>query len=243
MRRRAHGGEIDDTALSLGNDLLRHPDDIAILSEEESPSAAFAPHTPARIVRYKLDACRPFTLTIPGKHNQLNAQAAFCAANELGIEWDQAQQAVKNFAGLPHRLQLVHTTRTGVRYFNDSIATIPEAAVAAMDSFPAGHVIQIVGGYDKGLDTRAMCRALADRAKAVLTVGATGPAIAERIRAAASTAARVFECGELSIAMDKARQIAGEGDVVLLSTGFASYDQFSNFEERGDLFAKLARDE
>ena len=62
----------------------------------------------------------------------------------------------------------------GIRYFNDSIATIPEAAVAALESFPPHRVVQIVGGYDKGLPMNAMCAALMDRAKAVLCIGATG---------------------------------------------------------------------
>src|SRR4051812_8756993 len=123
-------------------------DDIALVSEENEASGSFADVTKARVVRYGMRDRRPFALTIPGRHNQLNAQAAFAAAKELGVTWEQAQGAVRDFPGLPHRLRLVHTSAAGVRYFNDSIATIPEAAVAALESFPDGTVIQIVGGYD-----------------------------------------------------------------------------------------------
>src|SRR5205814_8982443 len=115
------------------------------------------------------------------------------------------------------------------------IATIPEAAVAALESFSEGTVIQIVGGYDRHLDMRAMCEALSVRAKAVLTIGAMGPVLAELVRSAKPQAA-VRECGDLAGAMRVAREMARQGDVVLLSTGCASYDQFVNFEERGDTF-------
>lgn len=218
---------------------FQRPDDIAVVSEENETSASFASVTRARVARYGLRDRRPFALTIPGKHNQLNAQAAFAAAQALGVSWEQAQAAIRDFPGLPHRLQLVHTSPAGVRYFNDSIATIPEAAIAALESFPQKKVIQIVGGYDKHLDMRAMCEALAAGAKAVLTIGALGPAIAAMVRSA-KPPGNVRECGDLPTAMHAAREIALAGDIVLLSTGCASYDQFVNFEQRGDAFTQLA---
>lgn len=215
--------------------------DIAVLSDQNEESASFAQHTKARIVKYGIGDRRPFALVIPGRHNQLNAQAAFAAANALGVSWDDAQAAVKDFPGLPHRLQLVHTSENGVRWFNDSIATIPEAAIAALESFPAKRVIQIVGGYDKHLDMSAMHAALAKRAKAVVTIGALGPSIAQGVRNAFESSCAIHQCGELDTAVERAREIAASGDVVLLSPGCASYDQFPNFEVRGEQFAKLAR--
>jgi UDP-N-acetylmuramoylalanine--D-glutamate ligase len=129
-----------------------------------------------------------------------------------------------------------------VRYFDDSIATIPEAAIAALDAFPRKKVIQIVGGADKGLDYTAMCGALVERAKAVLCIGLTGEVMAAKM---AEThfpgAAEIFRCGDLRTAMRIARSQAAPGDVVLLSTGCASYGEFNNFQERGELFAELAR--
>jgi UDP-N-acetylmuramoylalanine--D-glutamate ligase len=128
-----------------------------------------------------------------------------------------------------------------VRYYNDSIATIPEAAVAALEAFPARKVIQIVGGYDKGLPITGMCGALAERAKAVLCIGATGRRIAAAVGHTTYHAAGCYQCGDLATAMKIARSIAAAGDVVLLSPGFASYDQFTNFEQRGEMFAALAK--
>jgi UDP-N-acetylmuramoylalanine--D-glutamate ligase len=210
------------------------PADYAVVNSANETSRSFAQATAGHVIYYPADGAKEFSLTVPGKHNQLNAQGAFAAAKIFGVSWDAAQKAIGQFKGLPHRLELVHE-ESGVRYFNDSIATIPEAAVAAMDSFPAGHVIQIVGGYDKGLDSSAMRIALQERAKKVLCIGKTGKDLASAMKNAE-------DCGTLAVAMRRAKELAQPGDVVLLSTGYASYDQFSNFEERGKLFASLARD-
>jgi UDP-N-acetylmuramoylalanine--D-glutamate ligase len=130
-----------------------------------------------------------------------------------------------------------------VKYYNDSIATVPEAAVAALDSFPPKRVIQIVGGYDKGLPLTAMCNALVERAKAVLCIGATGKKIADVMsQGALQGGAAVYDCGDLVTAMKMARAVATAGDVVLLSPGCSSHDQFTNFEARGEAFVHLARE-
>lgn len=218
----------------------QRPDDFAVLNEEDPGSIALAGATPARIVRFGLTGRRPLELILPGRHNQSNAQAAFAAAYQMGVGRDDADEALRSFRGLPHRLQLVHE-ENGIRYFNDSIATVPEAAIAALDSFPPKRVIQIVGGYDKGLPLVAMCNALVERAKAVLCIGATGKKLAEMMSDAPhQSAAAVYYCGDLPTAMRVAKQTAAPGDVVLLSPGCASYDQFANFEKRGEMFAELA---
>lgn len=187
---------------------------------------------------YGVAGRRPFDLLVPGRHNQLNAQGAYAAAAALGASWEDADAALRAFTGLPHRLQLVHAAG-GVRWFNDSIATIPEAAVAALEAFDPGRVVQIVGGKDKALDATPMIGPVATRAKAALTIGETGPAVGRLLRAAG--AADVRDCGTLDAAVAEARRVAAAGDVVLLSTGFASYDQFVNFQDRGDAFARSAR--
>ena len=99
-----------------------------------------------------------------------------------------------------------------------------------------------MGGYNKKLDMSSLCSALAARAKAVLCVGELGKTLFENIRSNSKSPTKVENCGDLEIAMMRARQLASAGDVVLLSTGCASYDQFPNFEKRGEAFTKLARD-
>ena len=221
--------------------ILKHqkPDDLAVLSESSRELAGL---TRARVVFYGGAGARQFELIIPGKHNQFNCQAAWAAGRGMGVNFDAAQEAVRDFPGLPHRLQLVHESANGVRWFNDSIATIPEAAIAALESFPPRTVLHIVGGSDKGLSFTALAAALCERAKAVVCVGTTGPAIAALIADSPTHAcAPVYQCGDLQTAVVQAKSIATRGDVVLLSTGCASYDQFTNFEQRGETFAQLAR--
>ena len=222
---------------------FQRPDNFAVLNEESPVAMELARATPARVVPYGLAGRRPFELVLPGRHNQLNAQGAFAAANVLGVTWDEAQAALRDFRGLPHRLELV-CERGGVRYYNDSIATIPESAVAALESFPPKSVVQIVGGYDNGTPLTEMCNALVERAKAVLCVGQTGKKVAETLaRSSSQHGCTVYDCGDLATAVGLAGRVAAAGDVVLLSTGCKSYDQFVNFEERGATFARLARGE
>jgi UDP-N-acetylmuramoylalanine--D-glutamate ligase len=220
---------------------FQRPDDFLVVCGENPAAMAFASHSKARAVPYGVAGRKPFELLVPGRHNQLNAQGAYAAAALLGVDWETAQSALREFRGLPHRLELVNESETGVRYYNDSIATIPEAAVLALESFPPRRVVQIVGGYDKGLPLTPLANALVERAKAALCIGATGKKLVEMIGQSGLTgAADVYDCGDLATAMKLAKSIATRGDVVLLSTGCASYDQFTNFEERGEAFAKLA---
>ena len=215
--------------------------DCTIINEECPDHREFAAATRGRVIAYGVENRRPFELRMPGRHNQLNAQAAFAAAQVFDIEWSEAQDAIRAFPGLPHRLQLVHEHR-GVRYYNDSIATIPEAAIAALHAFPPKSVIQIVGGYDKKLPLTDLCSELVEHAKVVLCIGATGVTIEEMIGEAAKIGGAVaYNCGDLPTAMARAKEIAQAGDTVLLSPGCASFGEFRNFEERGELFAKLAR--
>ena len=212
------------------------PGDRAVLNRADPVSSAWA--APA-VTFFNTADDRPFTLALPGGHNQLNAQAAFAAARSGGVSWDAAQAAIGTFAGLPHRLAVV-ADAGGVRWVNDSIATIPEAAVAAVRSFPAGRVVAIVGGSGKkALDTADLCAALAADAKAVLCVGETAEMLAAGVNARAPGRARV--CDDLTAAVAEARRTATVGDVVLLSPGHPSYDQFVNFQRRGELFTRLAR--
>jgi UDP-N-acetylmuramoylalanine--D-glutamate ligase len=215
--------------------LVKHQgeDDFAVLPSPFRKAREFADHTSARVIEYGKRAHLPEAIApmLLGKHNRINERGAFAAANLVGIYPEQAADACADFVGLPHRLELVHTDGRGVRWVNDSIATIPEAAVAACEAFPADTVIQIVGGSDKGNDLTPLRDVLPKRCKHVLTIGATGRSVEGEY------------IGDLTTAVARARDLAEPGDVVLLSPGFASYDQFANFEERGEAFRRLATEE
>jgi len=183
------------------------------------------------------------TLRIPGAHNRQNAIVAATAVREaVGAKLDASLAALGSFGGLPHRLQLVAEGK-GIRAFDDSKSTTPDSAALAIAAFDeegevgAGRVRLICGGYDKKVDLGPMAQGAA-RCAGVYTIGTTGPSVAKGVAGAGGNA---VECGDLDRAVASAFRDAKSGDVVVLSPGCASWDQFENYEVRGDMFAAGAR--
>jgi UDP-N-acetylmuramoylalanine--D-glutamate ligase len=168
-------------------------------------------------------------LRLAGRHNAANAAAAAHAALAVGATPEGCGSAVRSFRPLPHRLERLRE-RAGVAYVDDSVSTTPEATAAAVEAF-ARPVILLAGGQDKGLDWAPLLQA-ARRAKAVVAYGETGPALHEALPASHLSP-------DLDRAVRRAVEIARAGDVVLLSPGFASYDQFPGFDARGARFRAL----
>lgn len=177
-------------------------------------------------------------LPLPGRHNVENALAAALAARAVVDDPAAAGRAVASFEGLPHRLELVATVG-GVRWYNDSIATTPESAVAALRAVEGPKVI-LLGGYDKGLAYDALAEEVAARAAAAVVMGDVGPRIEEALAAAGfAEATRAAE--SFAEAVETAAGLAGPGGAVLLSPACASYGMFANFQERGEAFRRLVR--
>ncbi|MFA6045452.1 MAG: cyanophycin synthetase, partial [Phycisphaerales bacterium] len=152
-----------------------------------------------------------------------------------GLGEAQAAELAKSFPGLPHRLQLVGLVR-GVPCYNDSKATTPEATLLAVKAMHESglRVHLIAGGYDKHSDL-APVAALAGELAGLYTIGATGPAIATAAGGSAQ------ECGTVAAATAAALASAKPGEAVLMSPACASWDQFDNYEQRGELFAALIK--
>jgi len=132
----------------------------------------------------------------------------------------------------------------GVRWYNDSIATTPASAIAALEAFDEPKII-IAGGYDKKLSFDELGLEIATKAKAAILIGATAQKIANAIerQSAADTAGRKVKVEiveSLAGAVELAKQLAVDGDVVLLSPACASYDMFDNFQQRGEEFVRLS---
>ena len=166
-------------------------------------------------------------IRLRGPHNVQNAMVA--AAVALSLDADP-REGLRTFAGVPHRLEEV-ATREGVLYVNDSKATNVESTVVALRSFPSG-VRLILGGRGKGQDFTPLAPLVAERCVSVHLIGED----AERIRAALGTGT---VDRELEGAVEDARSLAQPGDVVLLSPACASYDQFEDFEARGEAFRRI----
>jgi UDP-N-acetylmuramoylalanine--D-glutamate ligase len=177
----------------------------------------------------------PAEPAIPGPHNRENAAAAVAAARAAGIDEDALATALRSFPGVPHRLEPVGK-RGGVRFVNDSKATNTAAATVALASYREP-VRLIAGGSRKG-ESFVDFAAAAARSSVVVAylVGETADELGGALAAAG---VEVRQCGTLVAAVDAAARDAAPGEVVLLSPACASYDQFANYEERGDAFRAL----
>jgi len=175
-------------------------------------------------------------LRVPGRHNVENAAAALAVARILGVDDATAVDRLGAFNGLPHRLAFV-CEHAGVRYFNDSKATTPAAAMTSLGAFDR-NVIAIVGGSDKGTPFDEFGQALAEHAKAVVCIGVTGPAIAKAIHNRGGRLPAIGSARTMDEAVLQAHAQSRSGDVVLLAPGCASFDMFANFEARGAAFVR-----
>ena len=186
-------------------------------------------------IEFTADDPLPAEPRLPGRHNRANAAAATAAARSVGIADDAIARALHEFEGVPHRLELVRE-RDGVRWVNDSIATNTLAARAGVDAFDAP-VRLILGGRAKGEDYAAFARALPEHVVAIYLVGEA----ADELAVVLDGASRGYErAGTIAHAVELAAIESRPGDVVLLSPACASYDQYENFEQRGEDFRRLA---
>nr|WP_215731029.1 UDP-N-acetylmuramoyl-L-alanine--D-glutamate ligase [Pseudomonas lalucatii] len=190
-----------------------------------------------KFLGYQFDRLLPTAaLKIRGAHNQSNALAALALGHAVGLPLAPMLDALKRFAGLPHRCQWLRELR-GVGYYDDSKATNVGAALAAIEGLGAdvaGRLLLIAGGDGKGADFSALAAPVARYCRAVLLLGRD----AERLAAALGDAVPLIRVQSLEQAVQRCAELAEPGDAVLLSPACASLDMFKNFEERGRLFAQ-----
>ena len=184
-------------------------------------------------IEFSADDELPAEPRIPGRHNRENAAAATAAARAAGVPDEAIAEALRTFPGVSHRLELVRELR-GVRFVNDSKATNVAAAIRALETYADDFVHLIVGGSSKSEDFMPLRSAIGPKVRPVHAIG--------------EEAARILEVldghvdGTLERALQHAARLAQAGDVVLLSPACASYDQFANFEDRGDTFRRLVEE-
>ncbi|TML56422.1 MAG: UDP-N-acetylmuramoyl-L-alanine--D-glutamate ligase [Actinobacteria bacterium] len=182
-------------------------------------------------IEFSADDELPAEPLIRGAHNRENAAAATAAARAAGIQEEQIAEALRTFPGVPHRLELVRELN-GVSYVNDSKATNVAAALRALAAYEDEPVQLILGGSRKGEDFTPLAAAIGENVKSVHLIGETADELAQAIPQAERD-------GDLRSAL--AAIEPDPGDVVLLSPACASYDQFRDFEERGEEFRRLVQ--
>ncbi|MCF7796584.1 MAG: UDP-N-acetylmuramoyl-L-alanine--D-glutamate ligase [Candidatus Marinimicrobia bacterium] len=174
-------------------------------------------------------------LPIPGPHNVSNALACITAVSQFVSDGTKIGAALKTFTPVPHRIEYVDTIK-GIRFYNDSKATNVASTAVAIQSFSEPEWV-ILGGKDKGGEFYTLAMALARHARKVLLVGKAAPIIARQL----DGVVEMETVGTIDNAIDYALQYGHAGDVVLLSPGCASFDQFDNYEKRGEFFISIVK--
>ena len=248
--------------------IVRHQgtSDMAVLNYDLETVRAFAGATPAQIIwNSNVSEVKPgcfvenekivlqdgsgATPILPvsevqllGQFNLENVTASIAAAYACGVrEFEAIRQTVKDFQGLPHRLEFVAEIK-GVKFYNDSFSTTPETAIAAISAFDSPLVL-IVGGSEKNADYHELARVIAQsKIAALVPIGITGPKIANFAREAGYDGRIIdkkFE--DMEEVVREANLAASIDEIVLLSPASASFDMFTNYKQRGELFTKFVK--
>jgi UDP-N-acetylmuramoylalanine--D-glutamate ligase len=176
-------------------------------------------------------------IKLPGNHNVANVLAAFTIGHAAGFKLDDMLEAVEEFRGVAHRLEFVRELR-GARWYNGSIATAPERSMADIHAFAAEPIVLMLGGRDKNLPWDGIAKLIHQRVDHVVVFGEAAEMIQKAVSAAGGAGVDLHRAGNLKEAVIAAAEVASAGDVVLFSPGGTSYDEFKDFEERGETFRK-----
>jgi UDP-N-acetylmuramoylalanine--D-glutamate ligase len=208
-------------------------DDFAVLNGRDKVVRGLASRTKGHVVWF--DKHRPVPhMPLPGRHNIDNALAAAAVGRIAGLTDEAIDAAIRSFKGVEHRLELVGEWN-GVRWYNDSKATNPDAGRVALSAFPHTPVVLIAGGYGSGFELGAWVAQVKKHVDAVVLIGASADLLAKEL----AGHPKVVRAAGLDDAVDLAASLARPGGVVLLSPAYKSFDMFKDYEERGRRFKSL----
>ena len=213
---------------------FQEPGDDTLLNGLDPICREMAQLTSARVTWFDRHLPVP-RMQLPGRHNELNALAAAAAGRAAGLSDEAIDAGVRSFQGVEHRLELVGEWG-GVRWYNDSKATNPDAGLVGLRAFEGLPVVLIAGGYGSDFELKEWLAAVRSGTRAAVLVGASAADLAERL-----AGHQVVLAATLEEAVEVARRLARSGDVVLLSPAYKSYDMFANYEERGRRFKAAVR--
>lgn len=227
----------DDVAIYFANNELSK--DIAETSEGQlipyysEPGAHIIDD---KIVINDQEICHTKDIKLLGQHNWQNICAAVTAVWQAGVADPLTiQSIVTNFSGLEYRLEFIRELN-GVKFYNDSFGTTPETAQVAIEAFNRP-IILIAGGSDKGVSFDNLAQTIAkSNVKIMIAIGVTGPVIADKVRKLNNDIEIIENLTTMSDAVNKAHDLATDGDIVLLSCGSASFGMFKDYKDRGKQF-------
>lgn len=179
-------------------------------------------------------------MKLRGEHNCENACAAIAATLDYANE-DETVETIENFGGVEHRLEFVRKIND-IPWYNDSIGTSPTRTIAGLNSFDE-KIVLIAGGYDKHLDYSPIARPILNNVSKLILMGATADKIENAVEAEMNEDEKgklpIYRCSTLDEAINKAKEVAIDSEIVLFSPASASFDLFKNFEERGNKFKEI----
>jgi UDP-N-acetylmuramoylalanine--D-glutamate ligase len=240
---------------------FQQPDDIAVLGWDDPATRRLAAQAQGRLAWFSTEAevsqgawvrngqvvlrqegqvtavCPVQAIRLRGAHNRLNVLAACAIAGAAGAAPEAMRAAIEGFIGVEHRLEFVRE-RGGVKWYNDSIATAPERAAAAILSFDEP-IVLLAGGRDKDLPWEELARLVKRRVRHLIVFGEAAGLIERAVRREGYEA--ITACAGLAEAVQAAARIAQPGEVALLAPGGTSFDEFIDFAERGVKFKELVR--
>jgi UDP-N-acetylmuramoylalanine--D-glutamate ligase len=209
--------------------------DFAVLNGRDETVRGLASRTRAKVVWF--DQHQPIPpMPLPGRHNMDNALAAAAVGRIAGLSDETIDTAIRSFKGVEHRLELVGEW-AGVRWYNDSKATNPDAGRVALSSFPGAPVVLIAGGYGSGFALDEWVVDVLKSTEAVVLIGASADLLQDALR----EHSKVVRAASLEEAVSVAAGLSRLGGVVLLSPAYKSFDMFKDFEDRGNQFKALVR--
>ena len=210
-------------------------DDFAVLNGHDHVVRGLASRTQAKVVWFDQHEPVP-PMPVPGRHNLENALAAAAIGRIAGLSDEKINNAIASFKGVEHRLELVGEW-DGVRWYNDSKATNPDAGRVALTSFPGTHLVLIAGGYGSGFELAEWIKDVHEHVAAVVLVGASASLLESELHGHPA----VRRAESLADAVDIAADLSTSGGVVVLSPAYKSFDMFKDFEDRGRQFKALVR--
>ncbi len=211
-------------------------DDFAVLNGSDAAVRSLASRTRGHVVWF--DEHRPVPpMPLPGRHNLENALAAAAVGRIAGLSDEAIDAAIRSFKGVEHRLELVGEW-DGVRWYNDSKATNPDAGRVALSAFPNMPLVLIAGGYGSGFELGPWVSDVLRNADAVVLMGASADVLAKEL----ADHPKVVRAADLDEAVELAAGLSRPGGVVLLSPAYKSFDMFKDFEDRGRRFKALVHE-